>query len=61
VGWRVSFDATKKESSVMPKLMRLNAFDMNCVDHIQHGMWCHPRDRSCRYTDIDYWTDLARA
>ena len=44
----------------MPKMMRLNAFDMNCVGHIQHGMWRHPRDQSLRYTDIDYWMDLAR-
>jgi len=44
----------------MPKQMRLNAFDMNCVGHIQHGMWQHPRDQSVRYTDIDYWVDMAR-
>jgi hypothetical protein len=30
----------------MPKEIRLNAFDMNCVGHIQHGMWTHPHDRS---------------
>ena len=23
----------------MTKKIRLNAFDMNCVGHIQHGMW----------------------
>jgi FMN-dependent oxidoreductase (nitrilotriacetate monooxygenase family) len=40
--------------------MRLNAFDMNCVGHIQHGLWRHPRDESRRYTDIDYWIALAR-
>lgn len=44
----------------MPKEMRLNAFDMNCVGHIQHGMWRHPRDQSTRYTDLGYWMDLAR-
>ncbi len=44
----------------MTKQMRLNAFDMNCVGHIQHGMWRHPRDQSVRYTDIDYWINLAR-
>jgi FMN-dependent oxidoreductase (nitrilotriacetate monooxygenase family) len=38
----------------------LNAFDMNCVGHIQHGMWTHPRDQSMRYTELDYWADLAR-
>ena len=44
----------------MRRQMRLNAFDMNCVGHIQHGMWRHPRDQSVRYTDIDYWMELAR-
>lgn len=38
----------------------LNAFDMNCVGHIQHGMWAHPRDRSANYTDLDHWVSLAR-
>jgi len=42
------------------KEVRLNAFDMNCVGHIQHGMWAHPRDRSPCYTDIEYWQQLAR-
>ena len=43
-----------------PKHIRLNAFDMNCVGHIQHGMWRHPRDRSVDYLDLDYWMNLAR-
>ena len=33
---------------------------MNCVGHIQHGMWAHPRDRSMHYTDLDHWVSLAR-
>ncbi len=40
--------------------IRLNAFDMACVGHIQHGMWTHPRDRSSRYTSLDYWVELAK-
>jgi FMN-dependent oxidoreductase (nitrilotriacetate monooxygenase family) len=44
----------------MAKQIRLNAFDMNCVGHIQHGMWTHPRDRSVNYNTIAYWQDLAR-
>src|SRR5215831_20582347 len=44
----------------MKKEIRLNAFDMNCVGHIQHGMWTHPRDRSTDYNTIQYWQDLAR-
>ena len=44
----------------MTKEIRLNAFDMNCVGHIQHGMSTHPRDRSTEYNTIRYWQDLAR-
>jgi len=44
----------------MTRQIRLNAFDMNCVGHIQHGLWTHPRDRSAEYTDLAYWTSLAR-
>ncbi len=40
--------------------MILNAFTMNCVGHINHGLWTHPRDRSADYTRLDHWTDLAR-
>ncbi|MDR9809841.1 LLM class flavin-dependent oxidoreductase [Rhizobium hidalgonense] len=41
------------------KKMQIYAFDMNCVGHINHGLWTHPRDRSARYTDLDYWTEFA--
>jgi long-chain alkane monooxygenase len=44
----------------MGKQIRLNAFDMNCIGHIQHGMWTHPRDRSITYNTLEYWQDLAR-
>jgi long-chain alkane monooxygenase len=50
----------RRSRIVMPREIRLNAFDMNCVGHIQHGLWTHPRDRSSHYTDLEYWTDLAR-
>ena len=40
--------------------IRLNAFDMNCVGHIQQGMWAHPADRSMHYTDLDHWVSLAQ-
>ena len=43
-----------------PRQIRLNAFDMACVGHIQHGLWTHPRDRSSDYTDLDHWVSLAR-
>jgi long-chain alkane monooxygenase len=44
----------------MSKEIRFNAFAMNCVGHIAPGLWRHPRDRSDRYIDLNYWTDLAR-
>ena len=44
----------------MTKKILLNAFDMNCVGHIQHGLWTHPRDRSVDYNTLPYWTGLAR-
>ncbi len=42
------------------KRMVLNAFNMNSVGHIHHGMWTHPRDRSTEYGTLAYWTQLAR-
>ena len=44
----------------MPKQIRLNAFDMNCVVHQSPGLWTHPRDRADTYNTLGYWTDLAR-
>ena len=44
----------------MPREIRLNAFDMHCVGHIQQGMWTHPRDQSHRYAELHYWVDYAR-
>ena len=45
----------------MPRDILLNAFDMNCVGHIQQGLWTHPRDQSSRYKELAYWTELARS
>ena len=42
------------------KPILLNAFNMNCVGHINHGLWTHPRDRSTDYRLLPYWTNLAR-
>jgi FMN-dependent oxidoreductase (nitrilotriacetate monooxygenase family) len=44
----------------MTREIRLNAFDMACVGHIQHGMWTHPRDQSADYTKLEHWVELAR-
>lgn len=43
-----------------PKKILLNAFDMNSVGHINHGLWTHPRDQSHRFNELSYWTDLAQ-
>ncbi len=40
--------------------IRFNAFDMSCVGHIASGLWRHPADQAQRYTDISYWTELAK-
>ncbi|MCY1665941.1 LLM class flavin-dependent oxidoreductase [Rhizobium sp. SL86] len=40
--------------------IHFNAFDMNCVGHIQHGLWAHPRDQSHRFNEIAYWMDYAK-
>ncbi|SAK83303.1 monooxygenase [Caballeronia calidae] len=44
----------------MPQEIRLNAFDMNCVGHIQQGLWAHPRDQSSRHGELQYWMDYAK-
>ncbi|WP_163120795.1 LLM class flavin-dependent oxidoreductase [Acinetobacter portensis] len=51
-------NTTQKETA--PKKILLNAFDMNCVGHINHGLWTHPRDESHRFNELSYWTDLAQ-
>ncbi len=44
----------------MTRQIRLHAFEMATVGHIQQGMWRHPRDRSAEYKTLDYWVSLAR-
>ena len=44
----------------MKKQIHLNAFEMNCVGHISHGLWTHPENNRHRYTDLTYWTELAQ-
>ncbi|PLP93067.1 N5,N10-methylene tetrahydromethanopterin reductase [Pseudomonas sp. FFUP_PS_473] len=42
------------------KKILLNAFNMNCIGHINHGLWTHPRDTSTQFNTLEYWTDLAK-
>ncbi|ABO68832.1 LLM class flavin-dependent oxidoreductase [Geobacillus thermodenitrificans] len=44
----------------MTKKIHINAFEMNCVGHIAHGLWRHPENQRHRYTDLNYWTELAQ-
>jgi hypothetical protein len=44
----------------MPKQIRLNAFDINCVGHQSPGLWTHPPDRADRYNTLEYWVELAK-
>ena len=41
-------------------MILFNAFDMNCVGHINHGLWTHPRDRSGDYNALEHWVAQAR-
>jgi FMN-dependent oxidoreductase (nitrilotriacetate monooxygenase family) len=52
--------ATGKSRMSAGKQIRLNAFNMNCVGHINHGLWTHPRDRSADYNTLDYWIEQAK-
>ena len=40
--------------------MLLNAFTMNCVSHIQHGLWVREESRQLDYTSLDPWVELSR-
>ncbi|MDR9372945.1 LLM class flavin-dependent oxidoreductase, partial [Conexibacter sp. JD483] len=42
------------------KRIYLNAFEMACVGHQAPGLWRHPDDQAHRYTQLSYWTELAR-
>ncbi|KAL4887681.1 luciferase-like domain-containing protein [Aspergillus karnatakaensis] len=33
---------------------------MSTPGHLAPGLWRHPRNRSTQYTDIEYWTDMAK-
>src|SRR5580698_7687677 len=56
---REDLQTEKRRFESMARQIRFNAFDMNCVGHQSPGLWAHPRDRSYKYKDLDYWQDLA--
>ncbi len=43
-----------------PKRLLFNAFSMNCVSHIHHGLWRRADSRQLEYTALDTWVDLAK-
>ncbi len=43
-----------------PRRILLNAFSMNCVSHIQQGLWVRDDTRQLEYTSLDPWVDLAK-
>ena len=44
----------------MRKRIHLNAFSMNCVSHIQHGLWVRDDTRQREFNRIEPWLELAR-
>ena len=44
----------------MSRRMLLNAFSMNCVSHIQQGLWVRDDTRQLEYTQLDPWIELAQ-
>ncbi|MCE2563700.1 NtaA/DmoA family FMN-dependent monooxygenase [Komagataeibacter sp. FNDCF1] len=34
---------------------------MATVSHLNYGLWRHPDDQTYRYTEIEYWVELARS
>lgn len=42
------------------KHIHLNAFEMNTVNHMAHGLWAHPEDQRIHYKTANYWIKLAQ-
>ncbi len=43
-----------------PKRLVFNAFSMNCVSHIQHGLWGRGDTRQLEYNRLEPWVELAK-
>ena len=44
----------------MANRMLMNAFSMNCVSHIQQGLWVRDDTRQLEYNQLDPWVELAQ-
>ncbi|MCP5026390.1 MAG: LLM class flavin-dependent oxidoreductase [Actinomycetia bacterium] len=42
------------------KRLLFNAFSMNCVSHIQHGLWGRSDTRQVEYKSLDPWIELVQ-
>ncbi len=43
-----------------PRRLLFNAFSMNCVSHIQQGLWVRDDTRQREYASLDPWLELAQ-
>ena len=43
-----------------PRRLLFNAFSMNCVSHIQQGLWVRDDTRQREYASLDPWIELAQ-
>ena len=46
-------------SNVIKRLL-FNAFSMNCVSHIHHGLWARQDTRQLEYCSLEPWIELAK-
>jgi len=44
----------------MRKRLIFNAFSMNAVSHVYHGLWRHPQTRQTELNQLSTWVELAR-
>ena len=42
------------------KQIHFNAFEMNTVNHMAHGLWAHPDDQRVNYKTAEHWINLAQ-
>lgn len=47
-------------STDRPRRLLFNAFSMNCVSHIHHGLWGRADTRQLEYASLDPWIELAQ-
>jgi alkanesulfonate monooxygenase SsuD/methylene tetrahydromethanopterin reductase-like flavin-dependent oxidoreductase (luciferase family) len=47
-------------SSTRYYIRKLGLYQSQVEANSDIGLWRHPRNRSAQYTDIEYWTDMAK-